>query len=658
MSWTGSAFPRRWLLSPVLAAVLALGSFGANANPQAQRVWQLLDYIAVDYAGAVRDGQVLSDIEYAEMKEFSGTVAERIAQLPEHPERAALASQAQALRTAVDAKASPADVERRARALADALLQAYPMPRAPSRIPDLSGAAALYQQDCASCHGPAGAGDGPAGAVLDPPPMDFTNATRARQRSVFALQQVIEQGLAGTGMASYAHLSESDRWALAFYVGQFAFPQSRAARGEALWLQRADVRAAIPDLAALVQVLPGSVAGLDQAQADDLAAFLRRKPGAVAAAPAANASTDAAANDNAKTLALGRARLQEGMAAYAAGDAATARDRFLSAYLDGFEPVEPVLAARDKALLAEVETAMIALRAKAAAGAGVADVQAHVTAAEALYDRAGFALEEQGAGATTAFVGSLTILLREGLEALLLVIAMVAFLRKAERTDAMPYVHAGWIGALVAGGATWLVATRLVEVSGASRELTEGLGSLVAAVVLVSVGIWMHGKSQADAWQRYVKARMTNALSRGSAWFMFMLAFLIVYREAFETVLFYVALWSQGNHAAVIGGAATGALALAAIAWLMLRFSRRLPFGKFFSISAILMAVLAVVLAGKGVAALQEAGWLSLTLVKAPRIELLGMYPTLQGLVTQLLVLAALVAGFAWNGRNARVRAA
>jgi high-affinity iron transporter len=89
----------------------------------------------------------------------------------------------------------------------------------------------------------------------------------------------------------------------------------------------------------------------------------------------------------------------------------------------------------------------------------------------------------------------------------------------------------------------------------------------------------------------------------------------------------------------------------------MLRFSRKLPFGKFFSISAILMAVLAVVLAGKGVAALQEAGWLSLTLVKAPRIELLGMYPTLQGLVAQVLVLAALVAGFAWNGRAARVRA-
>jgi high-affinity iron transporter len=633
-------------------AILLLGfSIGARANPQAQTLWQLLDYIAVDYPGAVRDGKVISDLEYAEMREFSGSVAERLPQLPAHPARDSLEAQAAALQEAVATKAAPADVERLARALADDLLKAYPMPIAPATVPDLAGAAALYQQNCAACHGATGAGDGPAGAALDPPPMDFTNVARARQRSVFALEQVIEHGLAGTAMASYAHLSAADRWALAFYVGQFAFPQDGVSRGEALWSQRADVRAAIPDLAALVQALPAGIGGLTaQAQADDLTAFLRHQPAAGAAAAASGDASDGA------TMALARTRLEEGMAAYAAGDAATARDKFLSAYLDGFEPIEPMLATRDKALLAEVESAMIALRAQAGAQAGVADVQARVATVQGLFDRTELALDDHsdGAGATTAFVGSLTILLREGLEALLLVIAMVAFLRKADRTDAMPYVHAGWVGALLAGVATWFAATRLVEVSGASRELTEGFGSLLAAVVLVSVGIWMHGKSQADAWQRYVKARMSHALSRGSAWFMFLLAFLIVYREAFETVLFYVALWSQGNHASVLGGAATAAAALAAIAWLMLRYSRKLPFGRFFSISAMLMAVLAVVLAGKGVAALQEAGWLQLTLVPAPRIELLGVHPTLQGLLAQLAALVVLVAGFAWNARRAR----
>lgn len=645
----------RWLFLPLLVAALVLGAFAARANPQAQMLWQLLDYIAVDYPGAVRDGKVISAIEYQEMQEFSATVGERLAQLPAHPARSELQAEAAALQAAVAAKAAPAEVERLARALADDLLRAYPVPRAPDRVPDLAGAAALYQQHCAGCHGATGAGDGPAGVALDPPPIDFTDATRARQRSVFALQQVIEQGLAGTAMPGYAQLPETDRWALAFYVGQLAFPQAGLSRGEALWLQRADVRAAVPDLAALVQALPAGLAGLGQAQADDLTAYLRRQPQAVAAT--AGGVADGAADG--ASLALARSRLQEGMQAYAAGDTRAARDKFLSAYLDGFEPVEPMLAARDKPLLAEVEAAMIALRAQVGAQADAAAVQARVTEVAALFDRAEIAIDggDAESGASAAFVGALTILLREGLEALLLVIAMVAFLRKSNRTDAMPYIHGGWIGALLAGAATWLVATHLVEVSGASRELTEGFAALFAAVVLVSVGIWMHGKSQADAWQRYVREQMSQALSRGSAWFMFLLAFVIVYREAFETVLFYAALWSQGNHAAVLAGAATAVVALAAIGWLMLRYSRKLPFGQFFAISALLMAVLAVVLAGKGVAALQEAGWLPVSLVPAPSIDLLGVHPTSQGLLAQLAVLLVLVAGFAWNARGARVAA-
>src|SRR3546814_3818380 len=146
---------------------------------------------------------------------------------------------------------------------------------------------------------------------------------------------------------------------------------------------------------------------------------------------------------------------------------------------------------------------MASVRAAIGNGADAAEVQARAEAAEALLDRAEATISDNAsAGATTAFVGALVILLREGLEALLIVIAMMAFLRKAERTEAMPYVHGGWIGALVAGGATWLAATYLIDISGASRELTEGFAALFAAEVLVSVGIWMHGQSKADAWQR------------------------------------------------------------------------------------------------------------------------------------------------------------
>jgi high-affinity iron transporter len=605
----------------------------------------------VDYPGAVSGGAVISQVEYDEMTEFSATVREGIAGLPAHPSRQALEAQAVTLQDAIADKAAPAEVELQARALAEALLSAYPVPRAPNGVPDLSGAAARYQQNCASCHGATGAGDGPAGASLDPPPIDFTDKARARQRSVFALQQVIDQGLEGTSMVSYAHLPEDQRWALAFYVGQLAFPGDAASRGEALLREHPEAQAAVPDLAALVHALPAGLAGLPQDAADDITAYLRREP------QAALALVEAGQQEGA--LVLARTRLREGVEAYAAGDAAVARDKLLSAYLDGVEPIEPLLGTRDAGLLRELETAMASVRARIGQGAGVADVRTSADAAEALLNRAEATLDDNdSAGATTAFIGALTILLREGLEALLIVIAMIAFLRKAGRVEAMRYVHGGWIGALVAGGATWLAATYLVNISGASRELTEGFAALFAAVVLVSIGIWMHGKSNADAWQRYIREKLSHALSRGSAWFLFLLAFIVVYREAFETVLFYAALWSQGHHGAIMAGAATAVVGLAVVAWLMLRYSRKLPFGKFFAASAALVAVLAVVLAGKGVAALQEAGWVSMSLFDGPRMDLLGIHPTIQGVTAQLVVLVALLLGFAWNTRNARAAAA
>jgi high-affinity iron transporter len=238
------------------------------------------------------------------------------------------------------------------------------------------------------------------------------------------------------------------------------------------------------------------------------------------------------------------------------------------------------------------------------------------------------------------------------------VIAMIGFLRRAERADAVRYVHGGWVVALLAGAATWAVATYAISISGQSRELTEGFGSLLAAVILLSVGVWMHGKAQADEWRRYIAAKMQGALSRGSAWFLFGLAFIVVYREVFETILFYAALWTQDNGGTILAGALAGVVLLAAIAWVMLRLSRTLPIAQFFRYSAILIAILAVVLAGKGVGALQEAGVIGVTPVPGvPRLTMLGLFPTAEAIGAQLLMLAALTFGFRAAARPRRVPA-
>src|SRR5262249_2864051 len=156
------------------------------------------DYLAVDYRGAVKDGQVVSASEYAEMSEFSATASDRIRELQDVAKHPQLTAEAAELERAIAAKADPATVAARARGLAGERRAAYTAPLAPPTPPSRARGAALYREQCAGCHGATGAGDGPNAAALDPPPIAFVDRDRASQRSLFGLYQVIDQGLDGT----------------------------------------------------------------------------------------------------------------------------------------------------------------------------------------------------------------------------------------------------------------------------------------------------------------------------------------------------------------------------------------------------------------------------------------------------------------------------
>ena len=639
------AFLRRLLLATLLVAA-GLFPVAAQDGSDVRQAWQLLDYIAVDYGGAVADGKVVNEGEYAEMREFSATARERIAALPQHPQRTALLARADALIALVQRRADAAQVAQAAHALADGLLAAYGDGSAAMPIPDMASAASLYAAQCAGCHGATGRGDGPAAAGMVPAPIDFTDMARAAQRSPLALYEAISRGVAGTAMPAYAQLDEAQRWALAFHVGGMAFDAATRREGEALWTQDdGRLHAALPSLQALVRSSPAQLAQvLDARQAAAITAFLRAQPQALQHAGDAKPAT----------LALARSQLQATLRAYADGDRKHAAALALSAYLDGVEPVEPLLAARDTPLLRGIEAAMGKLRSDIAAGAGIDTIRHDAAQAALLFDRADRVLQQGRGDVAAAFLGSFAILLREGLEALLVVIGMIAFLRKSGRREALPWVHAGWTLALGAGGITWALATWLVDISGASRELTEGLSSLFAALVLLGVGIWMHQKSLAGRWQHYLRERVSAALGRRSMVFLFVLAFVAVYREVFETILFYAAMWSPETARAILAGMAAGVALLALVAWALLRLGMHLPIGKFFAWSSALIAVLAVVLAGKGVAALQEAGWIGLGAVAAPRVDWLGVFPTWQTLLAQLLVLLVAAVGFWINQRGER----
>ncbi|MEA3197521.1 MAG: high-affinity iron transporter, partial [Gammaproteobacteria bacterium] len=539
-------------------------------------------------------------------------------------------------RSIADKKAADG-VAMQAHALADALLAAYPIATAPLVPPDLARGAQVYATTCAGCHGADGHGDGPAGVQLQPRPVDFTDRTRAAERSVLSLYQAVAHGIPGTAMPGFPQLSPADRWAVAFYAGSLAYaPYVRA--GEARWQQDPALRAHVPDLGALVRGREDQWApqfGTDGAAA--VLGYLRSHPQALAAGP--------------RGIALARAQLAASVSAYRSGRADDAARLALSAYLDGIEPIEPALTARDDNLRIQLETHMAQYR------AAILDHAANTVALADDLNRLLDAIEQElaanAATPTTAFLGAFTILVREGLEALLIVVAMIAFLRKAHREDALRYVHIGWTLALAAGAVTWAVATYVISISGAGREVTEGLSSLFAAVVLLGVGIWMHQKSVGGRWQAYLRAKLTAALDSRSMMFLFGLSFIAVYREVFETILFYAALWTEGQKTAIGAGLLAGTMTLVAVAWVLLRTSRRLPVSTFFAASSLLITVLALVLTGKGMQALQEAGWLPITPVAFPRIDWLGVFPSQQSLGAQALILAIVIIAFFVNRRGA-----
>ena len=621
-----------------LALLLSFGSAQALAA-EPNTIWRLLDYMAVDYAAAVEDGEVVNEVEYEEMVEFAGSVRSGIAELPERPGRVRLEANAKQLEADILSMAPVDQVATAARKLAADLLAIYPITLSPSRAPDLERGRLLYQETCASCHGVSGNGRGPASAGLDPPPIAFTDVDRARQRSIMGLYQVIDQGIDGTAMPGFSQLSSDDRWALAFYSGSVAF--EAVDEGARLWKSDSELRKRFPDLAALTKITPDELAGeIGQERADALMAYLRANPSAIA--------------DAAGPLGITRTRLAEAERAHANGNISRAKELALSAYLDGFEPVEPILATRNPDLLVRIESAMMDLRAAIDADVPTSAISKRIRAIEGLLVQAENVLAPESATGWSTFVASFAILLREGLEALLIVIAMIAFVRKAGQDRALRFVHGGWTGALVAGALTWFAATYLLDISGAGRESIEAFGALIAALVLLSVGVWMHGKSQADNWQRYIRDKLGKALSRGSLWFLFGIVFLVVYREVFETILFYAALSAQGSTGYLLAGAATAGLLLVVIAWLLLRYSRTLPIGKFFAYSSVLIALLAIVLIGKGIAGLQEAGVIGIApIAGGPRLSMLGVYPTFQVIGAQLAMASALLLGFWINHTRA-----
>jgi len=257
----------------------------------------------------------------------------------------------------------------------------------------------------------------------------------------------------------------------------------------------------------------------------------------------------------------------------------------------------------------------------------------------------------------TILLQAFLILLREGFEAILVVTALIAYLKRS----APEKVNIVWYGvgaALIASLFTAWAFNTIIKISGAQQEALEGITMLIAAMVLFYVSYWLISKRQADRWNTYIRQKIDQAVSKGSLYALGFAAFLAVYREGAETVLFYQAMAANidGQYGALMMGIAAASLCLLLIYWLMYKTSTRLPLGTFFTLTAVLLYYLAFTFVGKGVLELQEARWVSITPIDwMPQVEWLGIFPTLEASLSQLLFLLPLPIAWYWfrkKGKN------
>jgi high-affinity iron transporter len=333
--------------------------------------------------------------------------------------------------------------------------------------------------------------------------------------------------------------------------------------------------------------------------------------------------------------------------AYHAGRNTEAYKLAVSAYLDGFELIETRLDLVDHDLMKSIESAMAELRLLIRQSAPVAEVDRQYDVVRQLLSQAQQKMH-QGTGIAPglAATSSGAILLREGTEAALVIASLIAFLRKTGRGHAVAYIHAGWIAALLLGVATWWIASAVIEISGAGREATEGVVALLAAGMLIYVGYWLHDTMHAKRWKGYLHDKVGGALSIGQLWVLVLISFTAAYREVFETVLFYQALILEagpGSGPYLLGGAAAGLALLVIVSLLIFHFSVRLPMRLFFNVNAVILVMLSLVIAGKGIAALQEAGYVPLNRVAFPEWNAVGLYANWESLGVQASMLVLVV---------------
>ena len=335
---------------------------------------------------------------------------------------------------------------------------------------------------------------------------------------------------------------------------------------------------------------------------------------------------------------------------YELGDTQAAYASARSAYLDSYEYVEIPLRAIAPDFTFEVEYQFATLRNQINDGVPIEDIATTIISIERSLDESERLVSGTGTVAPMiAFISSFSIIFREGLEAVLILGAIITYLEASRNHKFKKYVHYGIGLAIGATAVTWVIASYIIEISGANRELIEAIAALSATAVLFYVSFWILNKIEHKRWMEFVKAKVFQASAAGGTSVFIMLSFFTVYREGFETVLFYQAMFSFAKYMEFYVGLGfiLGIVSLLGIYFGFRKLGKRLPLRALFGLTMGIGAYLSIAFLGNAIREFQVLDYIPYTsmLGTIPRLDInvatmTGIYPTLETTVGQIVLLS------------------
>ena len=584
-------------------------SLKQESQDNVKKIIMMLNIGAKEFEEGVKDGKVVVAPEYEESQIFLQQATERFSKISEkiknEKELNKISPHFPELLEMINNKADSQKVWDKVNILNSELMKTFEIEinKTPITPVSLENGKNIFEKNCSSCHGLTGNGDGPMAKNLNPSPAKLSDPKLTGDKNTEAYDnfEVINVGIANTGMKAWAGtLSEGQIWDVTYYIRTFSNNNVR-----------------LPSVNQEVTTIENN---------------------------SDSKNTEQVVSEVRKLVLKSYDQFEKGKIENAAESA-------FDAYMT-YEKIESNLISQDKPLGVKLESAFSDYRGEIKRGAPLQDIKKlHNTilldlskAEELLKDKVGF---------SGLFLQSFSIIVREGFEAILIIAALIAFLRKSKNESSIKTIHIGVIVGILGSFLTAYVVHELLHLNMASQELLEGWIMLVSVVILFWVSYWLVSNIDNKKWQKYINTKMHEALSKGNTFTLSAVAFISVYREGFETVLFYKALFLYAGKTTggIVPGFVAGCIVLAGVFYLVNHLGMRIPIKWFFGFTSVLLYYMAFTFMGKGIHELQMGEQFSLTAVEfLPSISWLGMYPTWETFIGQailfLLFIFALVYTF------------